>query len=242
MKDGTFRQLQWEHRYEPHVEPINRMADAYAAEGRPMPYVAPVHGGINARMLFILRDPGPGTADSHREGTRWLCIENDDQSAERFSGLLVRAGIRVEDTLPWNAYPWYINAKPSGEQLRAGLEPLNRLLGMLPDLQVVVLMGNSAQTSWDLLVESGKAPRVQVLRTRHHRAKRSSVRRNSVASGTASSRTSWTRLERSFAEPRRCPPSPIRTHSMRCARRSITTGQLVSRCFLPWVSRRTVIR
>jgi uracil-DNA glycosylase len=115
-----------------------------------VPYVAPIYGGVDARVLFIARDPGPKTQGA-LGGSGFLSLENDDASAERFATLLDEAGIPVGETLPWNAYPWYINRKPTAAQLEAGVEPLARLLSLLPKLGVVVLLGGSAQDGWSRL-------------------------------------------------------------------------------------------
>lgn len=169
MKDPASRAEQREHLSDLHVAPISRMVDELSGDGRWMPHVAPVHGGVEARMLFVLRDPGPKTKDPDHKNEGFLCVENDDPTAERFCGLLERADIAVRDTLPWNAYPWFINKAPSQSQLREGLVPLRRLIGMMTDLRVVLLMGNHAQASWGLLEGSGfEIPAsVTVLRTRH---------------------------------------------------------------------------
>jgi hypothetical protein len=82
-----------------------------------------------------------------------LSLENDDPSAERFAKLLDAAGVPVTETLPWNAYPWYINRLPQGSELDDGVEPLRQLLGLLPALQVVVLLGRSAQDGWRRLAQ-----------------------------------------------------------------------------------------
>lgn len=58
------------------------------------------------------------------------------------------AGIDPRDVLPWNAYPWYINAAPNSAQLRAGVEPLRRLVALLPGLRVILLLGRDAQRGW----------------------------------------------------------------------------------------------
>ena len=105
-------------------------------------------GGVNARALGSLPGPGPKTRVS-LGGSGFLCPENDDASAERFATLLDRAGIAVSETLSWNAYPWYINRAPRAAELEAGVEPLRRLLKLLPSLRVVMLHGVSARTAGD---------------------------------------------------------------------------------------------
>jgi hypothetical protein len=117
-----------------------------------VPYVAPVYGGVNARVLNIHRDPGPKTHSQHG-GSGFLCPENDDASAERFATVLDSAGIAVGETLSWNAYPWYINRSPRAAELEAGIEPLRRLLGLLARLRVVMLHGGSAQDGWRRLAQ-----------------------------------------------------------------------------------------
>ena len=59
-------------------------------------------------------------------------IENDDQTAERQSEFFREAGINPADVVPWNAYPWYINAAPTKAQLAQGTEPLRQLIALLP--------------------------------------------------------------------------------------------------------------
>jgi len=74
MREEAFRIEQEQGRYAPHVRPVNEMVDALRdQDGRGwMPHVAPWHGGVEARVLSILRDPGPKTQEgagsgSHRE-------------------------------------------------------------------------------------------------------------------------------------------------------------------------------
>ncbi len=54
--------------------------------------------------------------------------------------------------MPWNAYPWYINAKPGTAQLRDGVEPLRRVIEFMPRLQVVILHGNEAKRGWKMFL------------------------------------------------------------------------------------------
>jgi hypothetical protein len=134
--------------YDPHIAPLNRLVDdLIATSGRGwMPHIAPMYGGVHARVLAILRDPGPATQS--QTGSGMLCVENDDPSAERYGALLAEAGLPVSELVPWNAYPWYINRKPTVEELDAGADALRRLIVVLPRLRVVLLHGGDAQSGW----------------------------------------------------------------------------------------------
>ncbi|GAA0265520.1 uracil-DNA glycosylase [Cryptosporangium japonicum] len=153
MRDPRFRRQQERDTYAPHVRPVNELVDELrAVRGRGwVPYVAPWHGGSEARVLSVLRDPGKKTLAAG--GSGFLCIENDDESAKRQAELFEAVGVSPRDITPWNAYPWYIDAKPTAEQLLLGVPPLLRLIALMPDLRVVLLQGNDAQESWDLLVK-----------------------------------------------------------------------------------------
>jgi Uracil DNA glycosylase superfamily len=173
MRDPQFRQEQEDGLRAPHVAPINDLVDELIEPPPPdgrgwIPYVAPVYGGVNARVLCIQRDPGPMT-NSKGRGSGFLCPENDDATAERFATLLDNAGIAVSTILAWNAYPWYINRKPQAAELEAGVEPLRRLLALLPQLQVVMLHGGSAQDGWRRLTRRhpDAAIRLEVVPTYH---------------------------------------------------------------------------
>jgi hypothetical protein len=148
MRDPLFKRSQEDGIWLPHVRPINELVDQLREQGRGwMPYIAPLYGGVEAEMLSILRDPGPMT-NAALDGSGFLCLENDDPAAELFATLLAEAGIAPSRMTPWNAYPWYINRKPNTAELTAGLDPLRRLLGLLPRLRVVMLNGGDAQTLW----------------------------------------------------------------------------------------------
>ena len=152
MADPNFRQQQWRNRYDEHVAPINKLVDQLRAEpgDREVPYVPPMYGGVNARLLSIFRDPGPMT--QHGRGSGFISMENDDPSAETVKSYFEGAGIGAEDIVPWNAYPWYINRKPNASELRVATEPLKKLIDLLPKLQVVMLHGGSAHQGWRYLL------------------------------------------------------------------------------------------
>ena len=99
MADPTFREYQWQHRYDAHVAPINSLVDSLCKPEEPerswAPYVAPMYGGIDARLLSLLRDPGPKTR--LKGGSGFLSMENDDATAERICDLVSEARISAAD-------------------------------------------------------------------------------------------------------------------------------------------------
>jgi hypothetical protein len=152
MADREFREQQWADRYAPHIAPVNEYVDELREVGRGWaPYVAPIHGGVEARVLSILRDPGPATQDG--TGSGFICVENDDGSAELQAVLLDEVGVSPFELLPWNAYPWYINRAPRAAELDAGVVTLLRLLDLVPKLRVVFLQGNDAEHAWRRLLK-----------------------------------------------------------------------------------------
>ena len=79
------------------------------------------------------------------------CVENDDDTATLQCELLENAGLAPMDITPWNTYPWYRHDQHSGLGSRLvteGIEPLRRLIKLMPDLKVVLLQGNEAQLPW----------------------------------------------------------------------------------------------
>lgn len=168
MRDPAFRRSQEEGLRLPHIAPINALIDELREDRGWLPYVAPLYGGIDAEMLSILRDPGPMT-NAAAKGSGFLCLENDDFAAERFATLLHEAGLTPNQMVPWNAYPWYINRKPNAAELAAGIDPLRRLLKLLPRVRVVMLNGGEAKAMWRKFARAhpAEADRYAVLPTYH---------------------------------------------------------------------------
>jgi hypothetical protein len=152
MADQDFRQEQWEHRFDEHIAPVNALVDRLSdPDGREwMPYVAPMHGGVHATLLSLLRDPRPATQRS--PGSGFVCVENDDPVAEQQWHLFAGAGIDLATVLPWNAYPWYTPSRPAAAELEAGVNALARLVAVAPSLQVVILQGGTARRAWRALL------------------------------------------------------------------------------------------
>lgn len=171
MHDPEFAAEQRSGLYDPHVAPVNQLVDRLMDQDAHgwAAHVAPLHGGTKARMLWLLRDPGPKTVDPNRPDAGFLCVENDDATAARLCELLEIGGIDPGDTLPWNAYPWFINRAPTRAELRTATASLIELVTLLEDVEVVLLLGEHAQHAWTLLERAWPdlANRLQVLATRH---------------------------------------------------------------------------
>ena len=87
MANPEFRRSQEMGIRLPHVAPINALVDELRSSSHDkkwMPYVAPLHGGIDARMVNILRDPGPmthsGMAGSDFSASRTTIRRQSDSS------------------------------------------------------------------------------------------------------------------------------------------------------------------
>jgi hypothetical protein len=111
-----------------HVEPLNRFVDTLANERveDENPYIAPEHGGTEARVLSVFRDPSPATRRDHGTG---LVVQPGPDGCETAGALHARWD-RLREVTPWNAYPWYIN--PLTSPLRSswyfGLTALVKLM------------------------------------------------------------------------------------------------------------------
>lgn len=152
MRDQAFRQEQIDNIYSPHIKPVNGLVDRLkVSENGWIPYVAPLYGGRNARLLSLLRDPGPKTQVDG--GSGFICIENDDPTAELMCQMFDQFNISVSEAMLWNIYPWYINQKPLVEQIHKGVDVLVELLNLLPNLEVVMLHGSDAKRGWKMLVK-----------------------------------------------------------------------------------------
>lgn len=152
MADEDFRRDQEQHAFDPHMAPVNALVDRLSdPDGREwMPYVAPMHGGVDATLLSLTRDPRPAT--QRRKGSGFVCIENDDPVAEQQWRRFDEARIDLRTVLPWNAYPWYTPNTATTAELEAGVNALARLVAVAPALRVVLLQGRVAKEAWRLLL------------------------------------------------------------------------------------------
>lgn len=133
-----------------HMRPLTdflkSVADRQGADYQ-MPYFDPCDGGINARVLFLLEAPGPKAV-----GSGFVSRDNPDPTAQNLWHLMRDADIPRSETLVWNIVPWYVGEngriRPVNSQdVQEALPYLRELLGLLPRLQMIVLVGKKAQSA-----------------------------------------------------------------------------------------------
>jgi hypothetical protein len=130
---------------EPHVAPIETLRDRWSAEGRRLPHVDPLDGGVEARLLVLLETPGPGDGSP-----RFVSRDNPTGTARNLARFLDGGGIARADVLLWNSVPWIVHAPGARNrplrrtEIVEGLTLLPDLLAHLPRLRVVLLAGRVA--------------------------------------------------------------------------------------------------
>ena len=136
----------------PHVAPL--AAFVQSLRGKTYGHVPdfdPLDGGVRAQALFLFEKPGPKAA---RSG--FISRNNNDSTAEHTFRFMVQAGLPREQVCLWNAIPgWNDTIKVAGAELRQGIDCLGELLGLLPVLRAVVLVGRKAERARPLLEGRG---------------------------------------------------------------------------------------
>ncbi|MCU1362772.1 MAG: hypothetical protein JWM55_600 [Acidimicrobiaceae bacterium] len=168
MGNGDFLVAQQARLREPHVAPLTAFVEGLRTDDRWLPFIAPMHGGVEGRMLSLLLDPGRGTLNEG--GSGMLSIENADQTAETQALLAEGAGVLASDFVPWNAYPWFIGRVPKKAEISEGTASLLALVDLLSKLEVVLLQGGEAQLAWRMALDASpdlRRRRLLVIETYH---------------------------------------------------------------------------
>lgn len=153
-RDKVYRDDLYKRRYSANVRALNEYVDNLRLQRRAVvPYVAPTYGGVDARLLTLMQDPGPKTDLSNTDGSGMLCVENTDLSAARQKFFLTEAGIDIADIVSWNAYPWPKPHPQTQETDRQAALTLRDFLALTPHIEVVILNGLVAKRIWRLLDE-----------------------------------------------------------------------------------------
>lgn len=125
-----------------------------------LPDFDPFDGGVGAECLFLLEAPGAKAI-----GSGFVSRNNPDETAKNFFCLNREAGLDRTRTIVWNVVPWYVG---DGKRIRpvtdadfARCAPyLEEILGLLPRLRVVVLVGRKAQRAERLFTKRQNPPRI----------------------------------------------------------------------------------
>ena len=133
---------------EPHVAPLTAFVEVLRDEkgiGYHIPNFDPWDGGINAEVLFLLEAPGAKARDSG-----FISRNNPDASAKNVFELNQEAGIDRNRSVLLNVVPWYIGSEckirpASADDVKDGMESVDKLIALLPQLSTVALMGRKAQ-------------------------------------------------------------------------------------------------
>ncbi|OYX56004.1 MAG: uracil-DNA glycosylase [Brevundimonas subvibrioides] len=145
----------------PHIATLATFAaDLRVRHGVEVPDFDPMDGGVHARMLFLKEKPGPMTSASRsgRAGSGFISRDNDDPTAESTFRFMEAAGIPRQDTLMWNVVPgWNGTRKITRQELAEGAAEVRNLMALLPDIEVVVLVGKKAAKAAPLLSRTGVA-------------------------------------------------------------------------------------
>ncbi|MDZ7882572.1 MAG: uracil-DNA glycosylase [Mycobacterium sp.] len=139
---------------DPHVKSLNDLADRIAdSEGLPhghVPYADPDQGGVMARMLVLLDNPS--TKAEAGTGSGLLSLDNNDRTARNIREAYARHGVDHGDVVHWNVVPFPVAGVKNGGSTPAERERAARwtrgVAELLPDLEIVLLLGAAARDGW----------------------------------------------------------------------------------------------
>lgn len=153
--------------HEPHMDKLTNFVDKIRRERKcsKIPYFDPEDGGVDAECLFILEAPGPNAVKSG-----FISRNNPDESAKNWLELNVEVGLHRQRTISWNIVPWYIGddgriRAAKSQDIEQGWPYLHRLLGLLPRLRLIVLVGHKAQVVKKRILEA--RPKLTVMPCPH---------------------------------------------------------------------------
>lgn len=148
LRDPRARRARNAYLDQHHVTPLTAYVRVLRAEDIGyVPSFDPFDGGTTARRLFLMEKPEPRTDPNHpvKAGSGFISRDNDDPTAEAVFTFMMEAGIARRDTVLWNGIPWWNGSTAiSAAEWKKGLNRLDSLLALLPELRAVVMVGKKA--------------------------------------------------------------------------------------------------
>ncbi len=134
--------------YASHVIELNKFVETIQESkygNMSVPWFDPVGAGINARVLFLLQDP----SNVAEKGTGFISPDNPDSTADNTTYFRNKAGLLSGELIHWNIVPWAINGRKTEEEIKKAKPFLEKVITLLPKLEVVVCMGVHATNGWN---------------------------------------------------------------------------------------------
>ena len=163
------RHLLSEPEHAPLTAYVQQLRERLQDRGLDVPDLDPVGGGTQARILCLLEAPG-GKAVGDRGGSGFVSMDNNDQTAQTVFQMTRQAGVDRASVLLWNIVPWYVGDEERirgvrPDEVEEGREHLRELLKLLPELRVVITLGQPAALGWSTLAPA--FPQLTTLTTWH---------------------------------------------------------------------------
>jgi hypothetical protein len=138
-----------ELRQKPHMEQLVTFVESLRGREKKVciPDFDPWDGGTRANALFLFEKPSKVAAASG-----FVSRNNDDRTAENIFKFMIEADLPREKVCIWNVIPgWNRTRKVENAELDAGVRSLAELFPLLPNLKVVVFVGQKAARALPLL-------------------------------------------------------------------------------------------
>ena len=141
--------------HEPHVAPLTALVERLREErgggDDTVPWFDPTEAGIGARILLLLHAPGRKDVLRGDSGSPFVSADNDDHTSHNLWQLLRDARVdRGRDVVTWNAIPWFVDRRSVGKRDAEEAQPaLRELVDLLPELEVVLLLGDATRDAWN---------------------------------------------------------------------------------------------